>query len=241
MSMRLLPMRSPRRLMLWPMLLSTAWVSHGCDQIGVVGGFLAAAVPKRVAAAYKGLANQTCVVCVWVDQGPRMDYPDLQLDLASGLQNKLIEVQAADHPDELTKTTFPVNTTMIVDDQEKHPELEQLPATEVAKRYIGTRLIYVTVTDFTVHANMSPELFRGKMTADVKVIQITPDPARPDDPKAAIAKQVYNDADITVMFPKDDPTDGLPIGTESTTTQGTVKAMVDKLAKKFYTHDEDRD
>lgn len=233
--------RMLRRLMILPTVLAIAWVSHGCDTIGAMVGVVASAVPRHVDAAYKGLAGQPCVIVVWVDRGVRMDYPDLQVDLAAGLQNKLIEVQAADHPDALKLTQFPVTTNKIVAYQTDHPELENEPITETAKRFVGTRLIYLAVTEFTVHSTMSQELYRGKMTVDLKVVEVIPDKIHPEDPKMAVSKEIDLGTDVSVVFPKESPTDGLPIGTESTITQGTMKAMIEKIAQKFYDHNEDRD
>jgi hypothetical protein len=229
-----------RRLAILP-VLAIAWSMHGCAQIGAVWSVIAHAFPKHVDAVYKGLPHQTVVVLVWVDRGIRADYPDLQTNLASGIQNKFIQVQAADHPAELEKTTFPIFTNTVIEDQEKHPELEQYSLTDLAKRYDCTRLIVVSVSDYTVHSTMSPELFRGKMTVDVNLVEVYPDKTHPEDPKLALAKLIPIDSDLSVLYPKDSPTDGLPIGTESSISEGTLKMMVEKVCQKFYNHDEEQD
>ena len=80
------------------LLLSLMLIS-GCDQVGAVGGLIARTIPRHVDAAYKGLANQTVIVMVWMDPGLKMDYPDLRLDIASSLQDKLIDVESNQKPD----------------------------------------------------------------------------------------------------------------------------------------------
>ena len=47
-------------------------LNAGCDTIGGVGGLIAQAIPVRIDAAYKGLANQTVLVMVWMDRGMKM-------------------------------------------------------------------------------------------------------------------------------------------------------------------------
>ena len=90
-------------------ILAVAWSMHGCAQIGAIGGNILHAMPKQVDAVYKGLAHQPTVIVVWVDRGVRADFPLLQQNLASGLQNKFIQVQASRPSEaELEKTTFPI-------------------------------------------------------------------------------------------------------------------------------------
>jgi hypothetical protein len=202
----------------------------GCDQLGGIGGVIAHSIPKHVDAAYKGMANQTVIVMVWMDRGMRADHPDLQLDIAAGLQGKLIDVAKTQKPDLLKGTEFPVMAQTVVRYQEDHPEIEFEPITTTASKFNGTRLIYVEIRDFATHAG-APELFRGSMKGDLKVVEM----------KDGVAKIAFHEEGIEVLYPKDTPNDGLPIGTEADTTQHTVDDFTTEVAKRFYPHDEDRD
>jgi hypothetical protein len=211
-------------------------LNTGCDTIGGVGGLIAQAIPVQINAAYKGLANQTVIVMVWMDRGMKNDYPDVQLDIAASLQGKLIKIAHDQAPAELKGTEFPVLASTVIRYQDDHPEIDIQPITQTAASFDGTRLIYVEIKDFATHAG-AVELFRGRLKGDIKVIEITPSP----DGKTAKAKIAYSENDIAVDYPKDSPNDGLPVGTETTITQGTIDAFTTSVAKRFYSHLEDRD
>jgi hypothetical protein len=212
-----------------PLLL----LNSGCEQGGAIAGVIAQAIPRHVDAAYKGMANQTVVVMVWMDRAMKNDYPDVQLDIAASLQGKLIKEAATNKPELLKGTEFPVLTSTVIRNQEDHPEWENQPITETAAQFDCTRVIYLEIKDFATHAG-APELFRGTLKGDLKVIEIT------KDGNKYKGKVAFTDTDIAVDFPKDSPNDGLPIGTEYSITSGTVDAFTTEVAKRFYPHDEDR-
>jgi hypothetical protein len=203
----------------------------GCDQIGALGGLVARNIPRHVDAAYKGLAGKSVIVMVEMDRSMRMDYPDLQLDLAGSLQSKLIAIARDQKPDLMKGTTFPVSPKAVVLEQENHPEWATTEdITTTAAKFNGDRLIYVYVDEFATHAG-AEELFRGTLKGGIKVIEM----------KDGKAKLAFHEEDISVLYPKDSPNDGLPIGTESKIAEGTIEAFTDEVAKRFYPHDEDRD
>jgi len=211
-------------------ILTSAFILSGCDQVGPIAGLVARNIPRHIDAAYKGLGHQTVIVMVWLDPGIKADYPDLQMDVAASVQNKLIEVTTTEKPDLLKGTTFPVATSTVIRNQENHPEWSNESITDTAARFDGTRLIYLEIKDFTTHAG-SLDLYRGVLKGDLKVVEM----------KDGSAKIAYTENDISVLYPKDSPNDGLPIGTDSTITQGAVEAFSVEVAKRFYPHDEDRD
>ena len=226
------PCRSlPRTALLAVGLLSVA----GCAQFGAGIGLIAQAIPRTVDAAYKGLAGQQTVVMVWADSAVRLDNPLLQEDVAAAVQDKLITIQAAEHPDGLKGTTFPVATSVVIQAQQDHPEWENLSAPAVAVQLKGSRVIYLEVTDFTTRSEASLDLYRGTLTAHLSVVETTDGP----DGKPA-AKVGYDGGVISVVYPKDAPKEGLPNRTDNWATTGTINLFVDELAQRFYKHNEDR-
>jgi len=207
-------------------ILTSASFLSGCE----VAGYVSHTIPRHVDAAYKGLATQSVIVMVWVDPGLKMDYPDLRLDIASSLQDKLIDVESTQKPDLLKGTVFPVRASTVIANQENHPEWDNESVTTTAAKFDGTRLIYLEIKDFSLHAG-APELYRCTLSGDLKVVEM----------KDGSAKVAFSENEISVVYPKDSPKDGLPIGTDSTNTQGTVDAFTTEVAKRFYPHDEDRD
>ena len=207
----------------------------GCDQLGAAGGVLAYAIPKSVDAAYKGLAGQQAVVMVWTDRAVRLDHPELRGEVAAAVQDKLINVQMAEKPDALKGMTFPFATATVEKHQDDSPEWEDLPAEQVAAKLYASRLIYIEVTDFQTRSAASLELYRGSMTARLRVVEMTDDGHGKIDTKVG-----YDGGDISVVFPKDSPKDGLPNRRESQIAQGTIDLFADTVAQRFYKHDEDR-
>jgi hypothetical protein len=204
-------------------LLVAALALSSCDTIGAGMGVIAQAVPHYTDAAYKGLPGQVTVVMVWVDRGIKMDNPDLQISVAAGLQDKLINIEATENPEALKGTTVPVRASTVIRYQDDHPEIENEPLTTTAAKFDATRLIYVEVTDFQTRSE-AVELYRGSMKGNVKVVEM----------KNGTAKQVFAENDISVIYPKDSPTEGLPVGTDYKISQGTVDAFTDAVAKRFY-------
>jgi hypothetical protein len=227
-------MKSPTRRA--TLLIATASLFllslSSCNMISGVGAVVGRAVPHYTAARYKGLSGQTVVVMVWVERGIRMDYPDLQLDVANGVQNKLMEAQATAKPDELKGTTFPIHPETVVRTQEDHPEFEQQPILQTASRFNVQRLIYIEVTDFSTRSTASTQLFRGSMTGNLKVIEISPD---------GKTKQGYNEEDIRIEFPKTGPKDGAPNGGDYKYYQGTLNEFTTEIATRLFTFENDED
>ncbi len=225
--------RTLRRLVPALLLLPTL---GGCAQIGAGMGIIAQAIPRDVEAAYKGLAGQQVVIMVWADPQVRLDRPDLQENVAAAVQDKLISVQLAEKPDDLKGTTFPVATSAMVRYQEDHPEIEYQPATDVAAKFNGSRLIYVQVTDFATRSDASLELYKGTLSAHLSVVEM-----RQTGPDHVATKMVYDGGTISITYPKKSiNTDGEPGGTDDAIGQKTVQTFAEDVAKRFYKHEEER-
>src|SRR4051794_35411872 len=95
--------------------------TSGCTVLGV--GAAKLLPPAKVRAAYRGLQHESVGVMVWADRGTRIDYPRMQLDTATSIQNKLILAQREKIKD-LEGTTFPVETASIVRYQMDYPQIE---------------------------------------------------------------------------------------------------------------------
>src|SRR4051794_26006892 len=146
----------------------------GCQ----IAGLVASAVPKFESASYDGLAGQNVGVMVDVDDAVLIDWPELRLDVASGVQDKLQQAQKGESK-ELAKTQFPYPPASIVRFQREHPDLHAQPITAIAPR-LGTinRLLYVEMEDFQTHPSGSVDLFRGTTSVRLKVIEVKDGRAR---------------------------------------------------------------
>jgi hypothetical protein len=198
----------------------------GCN----VFGYLAQGLPNdNVPASYKRLAGQSVVVYVWADRGVRIDWPDIQLNIASGVQAKLIEAQATGI-DELKGSTFPLTAASVARFQEDHPEFEAEPIADFAPLLHASRVIYVEISSFQTRSNDSVDLYRGSISAIVKVLEI----------KGGQVTTGYEDRDVKAIFPPKTPDEGVSDQTDEAVYEGSVKEFTTQVAIHFIPHsDED--
>jgi hypothetical protein len=166
---------------------------------------------------------------VWAGDGTLIDFPDVRLDLAGGLQTKLQQAEKA-KTKELQGITFPVTPAAVARFQENHPEYEARPLAEVAPKLRTSRVIYVEIEDLQTRSNASVELFRGTASATVKVIEV-PEPGGP-------GKVAYEESGVTVVFPPKAREEGTPNGNDFTIYRGTLDALTTEIAKRFVPHTE---
>jgi hypothetical protein len=203
-------------------LIVTCCVS--CAFIGIASR----AIPQIEPAKYKGLVDQKVGVMVWVDRGVRIDFPTLRLDIANGVQRKLTEAKDRKHKD-LGDATFPIRADSLVRYQQDHPEMEAYPITDVAPKLGGlTRLIFIEVEDFRTRSEASLDLFRGSITATVKVIEIYPD---------GTAKIAFEENNVKNVFPEKSHPEGTPNATDYKIYSGLLDAFTTQVALMFISHE----
>jgi hypothetical protein len=218
-----------RYAVLVPLLLSLA-ATAGCNIVGAGAILASKIVPQKVDAQYKGLAGETVAVMVWSERGVRIDYPTIQLDCATGVQNKLLQAQEAKSK-ELEETKFPVPVASIARYQAQYPQTQSRPITEVAP-HLGnktglTRLIYVEIEGFSTRPAPGVDLFRGSMIGSLKVMEI----------KDGKARAVYEETDVRATFPKRSPEEGTPNADDAKIYVGTLNEFTTEVVKRFVTHD----
>lgn len=213
----------------WLALCASLLVAgSGCALFGYAASVIP---PAPIAAAYNGMAGQSVAVMVWVDRGTRIDNPTLRLDIANGVHQKLIAAQK-DEKKELALTTFPVEPRSIARYQLEHPEIEVKPIAEVAPIINVSRVIYIELTDFQTRPDASLDLYRGVMSASVKVVEVD------DKGKAKVS---FDKGDVRVTFPKKSPSEGIPASSDLKIYQGTLDEFTKAVAELFYTHPAEED
>jgi hypothetical protein len=196
-------------------------LAGGC----AIFGLAARAIPQIEHAKYKGLQGQTVGVMVWADRAVRIDYPTLRVDIGNGVQSKLA---AASKAKDLEGTTYPVRPDSIVRYQKDHPESEALPVAEIAPRLGVSRLIYVEVEEFQTRSEASMELFRGAITATVRVIEVYPD---------GTAKQAFEQNNVQAVYPPTAPPEGVPNANDYKIYLGTLEAFTTEVRNLFIAHE----
>jgi hypothetical protein len=203
---------SPQSCSLLLLLLS------GCTALGVAAYKLKP--PETIHPQYTNLQGQSIGVMVWADRGIRIDWPNLQVDLANAIQKKLADFKKK----ELAGATYPVQPASIVRYQRDHPEIEALNVTEVAPKFGVSRLIYVELEDFATRSDMSVDLFRGQARGTVRVVEVDP---------SGKTNMAYENSKVAAQFPKKTPREGLPGAGDAKIYSGIVDAMATEVAHLF--------
>jgi hypothetical protein len=201
----------------------------GCTILGVLAGKVVP--PPTIAPSYTGFQDQSIAIMVWAGEGPMIDFPDVRVDLAGSLQNKLQQGQQA-KVKELAGISFPTSATAVVRFQENHPEFEALPLPQVAPKLGTSRVIYVEIENLQTRSDASVELFRGSASASVKVVEIPPGGGE--------GKVAYEESSITAVFPPGAREEGTPDGNDFQIYRGTVDALTTEIAKRFVPHQEEQ-
>lgn len=217
------------RALLYPICLLVLCCVAGCAALGVVAN----AMPQLVAPKYPGLKGQTVGVMVWADRGLRIDYPTIQLDVASAVQSRLLQKQTDPSfkpgREDLEGTTFPYEPRSFVRFQLDHPEIDALPVTEFAGRLGITRLIYIELEQFATRSQMAIDLYRGSVTATLQVVEID------ESGKARIA---YQENGIRAVFPPKSKPEGIPVGRDDIIYNGTIRELAIQIVNRLVTYDE---
>jgi hypothetical protein len=213
--------------------LSLCGLCSSCNIIGAVAQVLPRA---DVAPAYTGLANQTIAVMVWADRGVRIDYPQLQSDVAKDITAKLHEGTRPKDPKqkpspELSNAQY-LDPMAVIRFQADHPELEGLPSTDVATRLGVTRVIYVEVSSFETRSELSIDLFKGTVTGRLEVLEVN---KGADGTKTAHV--AYADGELSSVYPPHRPEGiaGTDVNAEHIYLK-TVDQFATDISLKFVQH-----
>jgi hypothetical protein len=161
-----------------------------------------------------------------------IDWPSLKLDLSRGIQSRLQQQaqQKKDRPKELEGTTFAAPES-VIRFQRDHPETDTQPIIEVAPRMNIDRLIYIEIEQFHTRPEQSLELFRGSITASLKVVEIA-------DGKAKVA---YQREKLHVDYPAKGPEEGTPGLGDADVYEKTLEAFAIQVVNEFVPHSADED
>lgn len=216
-------MRAAGRWTMVVVLLAGLAAAAGCAVLGVAAHALP---PPTIQAAYKGLRNQTAAIMVWADPGVRMDFNNIQVDVARSLQKKLTYDKKTLDVDELEGLTWPVDPVRIVRYQHDYPQVNSAPVTTVAPKFGVSRLIYVEIQSVQTRSEASVDLFRGSIVGSLKVIEV----------ENGQSKIAYEENNIRAIFPPKSPEEGVPNADDYRIYLGVLDEFTTELAKRFIPH-----
>ena len=180
--------------------------------------------PPDVKEKYDGLAGQSVGIMIWADRGIRIDWPNLQLDLANALEKKLM---AETKEKSVAGAKYNLQPASIVRYQHDHPEIDAESITDIAPSLGVSRLIYIEMDDFTTRSDMSVDLYRGQAKATVRVIEVT------DSPKGRVAKSGFEQANVEASYPPKAPREGVQAIGDAKTYNGTIDAFATEISHLF--------
>lgn len=215
-----IPRHQIRNSVIMIALLTGMLAISGC---GPTIGWALSKLPPPIPAKYASLKGQSVAVMVWADRGIRVDFPHIQLDTANGIQAKLINA-SKDFKDELKDTRFPVRAASAARLQEEHPEWAADNIEEIAPRLKVSRLIYVEIGGFQTRPDSAVDLFRGTVTATVRVVEVTNGKAR----------VVYTEENVRTVYPEKSAEEGVPGIGDFETYRQTVNEFTSSVANLFH-------
>ena len=207
-----------------PLLAALALAAGGCSLIGAAA---AKTVGTTVKPNYTGLAGQSVGVMVTVDQGTKIDYPRLQLDVAQSVQAKLAGAQT-NKAEELKGTQFPAAASpqAVFAFQRNYPQYDVEPVANIAPRLGVSRLVYVEIDSFSLNPADVLELFRGEVAGRVRVVEVA----------NGTAKVAFTDQ-VSAFFPEKGSEHGTPNLNRPTTYRGVVDAFGTAVVQKFVSYE----
>jgi hypothetical protein len=218
--------RVVRTLGLWSLLLLILGTA-GCAALGLAAHALP---PPTIPAKYTDLRGKSVAVMVWVAPGCRIDWPQLPLDVANGIQQQL-QKSAKDKVREVEGATFPLSAAMVVSMQEDHPEWSAQSVEEIAPRFGVSRLIYVEVENFQTRSDASVELFRGSMSGRLKVLEVN----------NGTARLAFSEDSVRIVYPTHGPEEGEPNKNDYDIYRKTVNQFTTTITNLFVPHPDEEE
>lgn len=211
------------RALACPLILLACLVA-GCAS---GGGFSEDEPVDQVSNPYTGLAGQKVATLVWADWRTRTEYSQIQLDLATLVQQKVGEkFMTKGEKDQPPRSTINwVHPGSVIRYQREHPELDALPIAQVAPRLQSPRVIFIEIEDFSAQSPQSILLLKGKAAVTLRVLEVA-------NGQATVA---YEERDIQVTYPRNAP-EGVPPSDKvnaRTIYQGTLTALATRIAARF--------
>ena len=161
-------------------------------------------------AEYPHLGGKTVAILVWADMNTRFEYPHVQLEVSSFVEQAMQAVPGV----------RVVPPRQVVDLQNRDPDWDRTPPAKLAARVGADRAVLIELTQYTTREPDSPHLFRGYISANVKVY----DASQPDAGETRTMT-------VSVVYPPDGPG---AWGSDDAFRRATMELFAEEVAGKFY-------
>ena len=214
---------SVRRLILLCGLLAAVATSGGCSTAGAQwwAYVLFGSQKQDVKAEFEGLSGKTVAVVVYTDLRTQYEYPDLNLTLSSAICGRL---------EKNVENIKLIPATRVVHYQDQNIYWPEMDKTELGKALGANYVIYVPLEEFATRVPDSSYLYRGRATCEPSVYDMSKPPR---------GARVYKGDKIRVQYPEHEP-DGMVNENDRQVRAETEKLFAERVAWKFYDHQEER-
>jgi hypothetical protein len=205
----------------WGLVSATA-LAGGCS--GAMGRYMAylwhGGNQREVEAEFEGLEGKSLAVVIYADQRTQYEYPDVNRTL-SAMISGLIEKNV----DGVTV----VSPTRIARYQDENIYWLDMDKPELGKALGADYVLFVPLEEFGTRLPDSSYLYRGRVTCQ---------PSLYDTSKPPREARVHKFEKIRVRYPEHEPA-GMLTENDRQVRVHTEELFAQKLAWKFYDHDEE--
>jgi hypothetical protein len=144
-------------------LLLTLSALAGCKAIALPFMMWGEEPTKLVPAESKALDGKKTCIAVWADSDTLFEFPNARLEIASFVEEAL--------KGKVPKIAT-VGSRSVHDAQKQDPDWDRLPPAKFAARFRAERLLLIELTMYTTREPSSPHLYRGRISANIKVYDV---------------------------------------------------------------------
>ena len=191
------------------LLLAGVAANSGCR---VWAYFMGEDETKKVTAEYAHLVNQKVCLLVRAEPETLFDYPQVQFEVADHIRVPL---------ESNVKGCSVVEPRKVVEMQRRSNEWERTDPAEVGKRLGADRLVEITLTQYSTREPESPHLFRGYISALIRVYNT-----------AYVNCEPTYKTEVKTVYPPDSP--GEYGAGDRAIRRAMMEAFAEEVAGKFY-------
>lgn len=185
--------------------------SAGCKAFAF-GAVMWGKDPTRdVAAEWPHLVGKKVCVVVWAEMDTMFEYPFVQLEVARHVEESMTPA--------IKGISF-VPPREVTSYQQRNPDWDREPPARIGAEFGADRVLFIEMTQYTTREPDSPYLFRGRISANLKVY----DAAQPE------AAPLYRST-VETVHPADTP--GQYGTDDATIRKEAMEAFAVQVAGKF--------
>ncbi|TWT44607.1 hypothetical protein RAS1_10220 [Phycisphaerae bacterium RAS1] len=203
-------MSLPRKAL--PVLAILPLILSGCNLLLAPFMMFAQEPTRKVPAEFPHLAGRKVCLIVWTEMDTLFEYPLVQLEVSEHVQYAM--------QSNVKKASF-VSSREVVDLQRRELDWDRQHPGTIGRRFAADYTLLIEITRYSTRDPESPHLYRGHISANLKVY----DTAHPDAPPT------YRGT-IDTLFPPDSP--GEWGADDNSIRRATMEQFGRDVAGKFY-------